>query len=148
MPPLLYPFFAAGGLTRVYCHHYKWGELLGAEGMRSLCTTTNAPLQPLKPGSPFPGVVRQPTLSDSSHAIWRHTIFALKILAFFCSPVVTEWLWAFRSLWLLVGESIFLLPGGSRGDKHPQTPEKRFCLTRGNVMVRSGTAHPKVLKTC
>lgn len=76
------------------------------------------------------------------------TIFALKIPVFFCYPAVTEWLWAFRSPCLSVGESIFLLLGVSRGDKHSQSPEKTFCLTRGNVMVRSGTAHPKLLKTC
>lgn len=45
-------------------------------------------------------------------------------------------------------EPFFLLLGVSRGDKHSQTPEKMFCLTRGSVMVRSGTAHPKVLKIC
>lgn len=47
-----------------------------------------------------------------------------------------------------MGESILLLLGISRGDKHPQTTEKMFCLTRGNVIVRSGTAHPEVLKIC
>lgn len=30
LPTLFYSFYAAGGLTHVYCHHHKWGELLGA----------------------------------------------------------------------------------------------------------------------
>lgn len=72
-PPVLYPFFGAGGHTHVYCHRYKRTELLGAEGTKSLYTTTNASLQPLRPGYPFPGVVQQPTLWDSSHAVWGPT---------------------------------------------------------------------------
>lgn len=152
--PTLYPFCAAGGHTYVCCHHHKWGELLGAEGTRSLHTTstsTNASLQPLKPGYLSPGDVLKPTLWGSSHAVWRPSIFAFKILVFFCYLAVAEWLWAFKSFWSTVGESIFLLLGVSRGDKHSQTPEKMFLFDKrqcdGEEWNCSSQSSPNLLKT-
>lgn len=88
-------------------------------------------------------ISRSPSFWDGSHATVCH------------SPLFLLWKYQFSFVTqlpqssfgtqqpLAASESLFLLPGAARGDNHSQSPAKTFYLTRGDVMVRSGTAHPK-----